>query len=143
VITTALTIAALASVLVVYAVTLGTYTGGAVTVGGVASGAVTYSSSADGSGGWSSTLQPSGAWYAKLAVGSGYTGPVTITWQLQSDATGTYQNVGSPTVTTITLSGSAQDIYATANGGITGNRDWSSDATSGGTYHIIATVVSA
>jgi hypothetical protein len=144
VVTTALTIVALASVLVAYAVTIGTYTGGNVTVGGVTSGTITYNNNLDGSGTWSTTLSPGSSWYTKLSVTGGFTGPVTVTWQLQSFATGSWVDVSGATVTTsISLTGTAQDIYATTNGLISGNHDWSGQASSGGTYHVIATVASA
>ena len=144
---TALTILSLASVLTVYAaVLLGTINGGAVTVGGVASGTITYNTVDDGTGTWTTNLdQPSGAWYSKLSVTGGYTGPVTITWQLQSFATGSWANVGGAFVTTsgISLSGGAQDFYAKADGTLLGSRNWALDATAGGTYRVIATINSA
>jgi len=138
----ALTTAAFASVLAVYTTNLETYTGDNVTVGGVTSGTITYNTNADGIGTWSSILQPSSFWYAKLAIGSGYSGSVTITWQLQNEtAPSTWTNVNGATVTTtITPSGSAQVIYATPDGGVAGNRDWSLDVKSEGMYHVIATV---
>ena len=139
-----LTIAAFTSVLGVFAVNLETYTGGNVSVGGVTSGTITYNPNADGIGTWSSTLQPYGAWYAKLAIGNEYSQSITITWQLQNEtAPSTWINVNGATVTTtITPSGSAQAVYATANGDIAGNRDWSQYASSEGIYHIIATITS-
>lgn len=141
----ALTIAALASVLGTNAVTVATYTGGDITVGGITSGTITYNANADGLGTWSSTLQPSSSWYAKLAIGSGYSGSLTVTWQLQNEtAPSTWANINGATVTTtITPSGSAQEVYATANGDIAGNRDWSLDANGEGTYHVIATIAPA
>jgi len=144
IVATIITAIALSSVLTVYAaVVLGTINGLDVTVAGVASGTITYGTTADGSGGWSDTLAPSGAWYTKLSIDAGYSGPVTITWQLQSYATGSWQNVGSSTVTTMSLSGSAQVVYATANGDISGNRNWGLTATSQATYRVIATIASA
>jgi hypothetical protein len=143
---TAVTILALSSVLAVYAaVLLGTINGGNVTVAGVTSGTITYNTAADGSGSWTTTLEPAASsWYTKLALTGGYSGPVTITWQLQSYATGSFANVGGATVTTtITLTGSAQGVYATANGAISGNHDWHTEASSGGTYRVIATINSA
>ena len=144
---TALTILALASVLTVYAaVLLGTINGGAVTVGGVTTGTITYSTVADGSGSWTTTLDPdTGSWYTKLEVNGGYTGPVTVTWQLQSYATGSWVDVGAATVSTSTsLTGSAgQVIYATATGVVTSNHDWHTEAGAGGTYRVIATINSA
>ena len=147
-IATALTIAALASVLVVYAaVTLFTTTGGIVTVTGVTAGTVEYSSST--SGPWNPTLSiSSGSWYAELVISSGspYKGPVTITWQLQTEASGTWANDGSttPTVTTdITLTGGSQTIYATPTGVSTSNLDWSTIDSTSANYQIIVTVDAA
>ena len=144
-VTTALTIISLASILTVYAIVfLGTINGGNVTVHGVTTGTITYNTANDGTGAWTTTLEPAGTWYTKLTVDAGYIGPVTITWQLQSYATGSWQPVGSTTVTTITLSGSSQEIYATANGLLlSGSRNWGLDATVQGTYNVIATVNSA
>ncbi len=145
-VSTAITILALTSVLTVYAaVLLGTINGGAVTVGGVTSGTITYNTADDGSGSWTTTLSPAGSWYTKLALTGGYTGPVTIVWQLQSYATGSWADVPSATVTTsgITLNGGAQSVYAKADGTLLGSRDWSLDATSGGTYRVTATINSA
>ena len=86
-ITTALTIVALASVLFVYAsVTLFTATGGNVTVLGVTTGTIDYATTNTGTRTWTTTLSiSSGSWYAELviSVDSTYHGPVTITWQLQ------------------------------------------------------------
>ena len=107
-ITTALTIASLGSVLFVYAaVTLGTFTGGNVTVTGVTTGTIEYNT-AKTVDGWTTTLQPGSSWYAELLIGSSstYHGPVTVTWQLQSYATGVWANDGSPLVTTgVSLAG--------------------------------------
>ena len=144
---TAVTILALASILTVYAaVLLGTINGGNVTVGGVTSGTITYNTAADGSGTWADTLEkPTGSWYTKLAVTGGYTGPVTITFQLQTYTTG-WAPVSGATITTnvIQLNGGAQSFYAIADGvTLLGSRDWSSDVTSGGTYRVIATINSA
>ena len=144
-ITTAITAIALASVLTVSAaVFLGTVNGGDVTVGGVADGTIYYSATEDGSGGgWSDTLEPTGSWYTQLVVDAGYGGPVTVTWQLQSLASGSWANVGIATETTYTLSGTGDEIYATATGISSGNRDWHIDATSATTYRVIATINSA
>ena len=142
---TTLMIIGLASVITVYAaVFLGTINGDAVTVHGVATGTITYNPAVDGSGSWTTNLEPSGSWYTKLSLNAGYAGPVTIAWQLQSYATGSWANVGGATVSTsITLTGSAQEVYATANGLIASNHDWSAQASSGRTYRVIATINSA
>ena len=144
-VSTAVTIIALASVLSVFAVVLlGPIYGGSVTVGGVTSGTIIYNTADDGSGSWIASLEPADHWYAKLALTGGYNGPVTIAWQLQSYATGSWANVGGATVTTtITLTGSAQDVYAKTDGVLLGSHDWHTEATGGGTYRVIATINSA
>lgn len=141
---TVLTIAALATVLLVYAVTIYTFTGGNVTVTGVASGTIEYATT-NTSPAWATTLSPTGAWYAELVLGStsAYKGAVTITWQLQIDNSGSWVPVGSPVVTSgIPLTGGSQTIYAATNGTLTNAYDWSAIAT-GGTYQITAVVASA
>jgi hypothetical protein len=112
-IATALTIISLASLLTVYAAVLGTFNGNAFTVNNVTSGTVTYSS--DGSTGWGASPAPfnvGNQLYSRFELSStSYTGPSIITWQLQQDNSG-WTNVGSPVTTTISLTGSAQTIYA-------------------------------
>jgi hypothetical protein len=147
-IATVLTIAALASVLVVYAaVTLFTVTGGNVTVTGVTTGTIYYSSSNTAGGPWNTTgLVSSGSWYAELVISSSSTfkGPVTVTWQLQSDKSGTMTNDGSTVTTGVTLTGGTQTIYASPTGiTTTGNQDWSLIDATPTTYQVIATVASA
>ena len=138
----AFTIAALASVLGVSTPNLEKYTGGNVSVGGDTSGTITYNPNANGVGIWSQTLQPSGSWYARLAIGNGYSGSITIKWKLQSEtAPSTWTTINGATLTTtITPSGSAQVVYATANGDIAGNCDWSLYANGEGIYHVIAII---
>ena len=148
-IATALTIAALASVLVVYAsVTLFTVRGGHLVVKGVTTGTVYYSSSNTAGGPWNTTGSvSSGPWYAELVISSSSTfkGNATVTWQLQSDASGTMTDDGSPvtTIVTLTAGGVAQTIYASSNGAITNNQDWSQIDATPTTYQVIATVASA
>jgi hypothetical protein len=149
IVATTLMVIALASVLTVYAaVVIGTINGGAVTVGGVTTGTITYSTTgADGTGPWTPTLDSgTGSWHTKLALDGGYVGPVTISWQLQSYATGSWEPVGTPAVSTsITLTGSAgQIVYATTTGVITAsnNHDWHLEATAGGTYRVVAQISS-
>ena len=130
----------------VTAALLGTFPGGEVTIGGVASSAVTYS--LDNSA-FSTTLEPAGAstpWYTRLEISTGdYSGPVTITWQLeQKTAPSTWTTVaGADTTTDVTLAGTAEDIYASSDGQSTGNYDWSTEVTELGTYRVVATVDSA
>jgi hypothetical protein len=147
-IATVLTIAALVSVMFAYAAyLLGTFNGGEVTIGGInSSSTVTYSTTNSASATWTATLnQTVGSdWYARLEVTGGYTGNVTITWQLQQNTGSGWANVSGTgtTVTTnnVVLTGSAQDVYASGNGGITSNKDWGTLTTSGGAYRVTATV---
>jgi len=141
-----LTILSAASVVTVYALLIGTFTGGNVTIGGSAIGTVTYSTDQIT---WTESISPANAstsWYSKLNVDGGqYSGTaVTISWQLQRkiDDT-TWSNVGSATLTSITLGAGAQDVYATPTGVSTSNRDWGLDVTEQGTYRVVTSVNSA
>ncbi len=147
---TLVTVMAVVSVVGIYAVLIGTYQGGEVTVGGTGAGNVMYSSDNAEAGSWSTTLTPSDAsasWYSRLDISSGdYSGPVTVTWQLQQKTgSSTWTNVsGATTSTSIVLSGSAQNVYTTSNGvWASNNRDWGTDVTAAGTYRVVATVESA
>jgi len=141
-----LTILSTASVVTVYAILIGTFTGGNVTIGGSAVGTVYYSGDQSV---WTTTLSPSSpeaSWYTRLTVDGGqYSGSaVTVTWQLQRQISeSTWSNVGSTTVTSVTLAAGSNDIYATANGAASGNRDWGVDVTEEGTYRVEAVVNSA
>jgi hypothetical protein len=143
-VSTALTIVALASVLTVYAAVLGTFNGNAFTVNNVTAGEVTYS--ADGSTGWAATpsaFDVDNALYARFELSStSFSGSATITWQLQVNS-GSWTNAGSPVTTTVTLTGSAQTIYASANGQSTGNHNWGADIATGGSYRVLATIATA
>lgn len=139
------TVLAVAVVLIVYAAVLGTLFGGEVTVGGI-TGNVGYSLT-NATGTWTATLSVSGTgieWYARLnTTGSEYEGPVTISWQLQQkNGGGGWDNLGSPTTTSITLTTSAQTIYASSDGDISTNRDWSIDAVTTASYRVVASISS-
>jgi len=141
---TLITLLAIALVLVVYATLLGTFTGGEVVKGSV-QGNVWYSET--NSAPWNATLNGvSGSWYAKFnTTGTGYAGNVTAYWQLQKKTDGSWSDVSNANVTTtsFTLTGNAGDtIYATSLGGITGNHDWSTEATTSASYRIKVTIVS-
>jgi len=142
---TLLTAVSIALVVVAYAaVSIGTFTGGSVTVLGTATGTVTYSTTNDADGTWITALEPgAGAWYSRLEIGAGtYTGPVTVTWQLQKN-TGSWVDVaGATQSTSITLTGLAQNVYASTNGANATNRNWATDTTGAGTYRVLATVAS-
>jgi hypothetical protein len=141
-----LTILSTASVVTVYAILIGTFTGGEVTIGGSATGSVSYS---EDQVAWTSTLSPSSAnasWYTKLSINGGqYSGSaVVITWQLQRKISDTiWSDVGTVTTTSMTLVAGAQDVYATTDGGVANNRDWGIDVVEQGTYRVGVAVNSA
>jgi len=145
VLTTALTIFALATIITVYAVAiLGTFTGGPVTVQKITA-VVSYSDTNSPTGTWNSTLQAlSGSpWYTRLEVAAGCHGTVTVTFQLQVN-NGTWTDTGTPiTTSVVTLTGVAQDIYSAVDGLNGDNFNWGAVATAPGTYQIVATVNSA
>ena len=119
-------------------------------VGTVGDGTVMYSADDNEAGAWTTTLtvsSPSVSWYSRLEIAAGgYSGPVTITWQLQQKTgASTWTGVTERSILTSTiLSGSAQNIYATSDGVYAaGNHDWGIDATAAGTYRIVVAVESA
>lgn len=136
---------AIAAVLVVYAAILGSLQGGEVTVGGV-TGDIGYCL-INATGTWTSTLSVSGtgiSWYTRMnTTGNEYIGPVEITWQLQQkQGGGSWTDLGSSTTTNIDLTASSQTIYASSDGGISTNRDWSLTATSTASYRVVLTIES-
>jgi hypothetical protein len=143
---TLLTVLAISLTVVVAAVTIGTFTGDEVTVGGVAASSVSYSLN---NSTYTTTLEPGSAstsWYTRLEIGAGgYNGPVTITWQLEQKTGPSYWEAvsGASTTTTVTLSGSAENIYASTDGESITNYDWSYDVAAPGTYRVVASVESA
>jgi hypothetical protein len=135
------------AVVSVYAVLIGSFTGGDVTVGGMGSGNLMYNVDNLEAGSWTSTLDSSGvgvAWYSRLEIDDGgYAGPVTITWKLQQE-TATWTDVpGATQTTTITLTGGVENVYASGTGVSTGNHDWGAQCLQAGTYRVIVSVESA
>jgi hypothetical protein len=143
-----MTVVAIVSTLAVTAVLVGSFQGGEVTIGGVASSTVTYSPDNALPGTWTTTLESgviSDPWYARLEIGAGsYSGPVTVTWQLQQKTgSSTWTDVGTAQTTTMVLAGTAENVYASSDGGNSNNYDWSTDASAAGTYRVDVTVESA
>jgi hypothetical protein len=144
---TALTIMTIVIIGSVYAAAiLGIFQGGPVSVGGVSLGTVSYSGDNSLPGTWTGTLQVSSSsdpWYVRIQV-SGYTGPVTINWQLQVEtAPSIYTDVSGASVTTsVSLIGSSQYIYASNDGSNGSNQNWGNDCLTNGTYIVAATVES-
>ena len=150
---TLITVLAVTSVFVVYAVILSTINGGNVSV--IGSGGQMWYNEANSTSAadWTSTLGSIGSngtncdpWYAKLNITSaGYSGVVTITWTLQYDA-GTWTDVGggASQITGTSLSGSAgQTIYASADGTQGSNMNWGQYSTSVDEYRVQAVIETA
>lgn len=144
-----MTIVAMISTLAVTAVLIGSFEGGEVTIGGVAASSITYNPDNNATGSWTTVLTASSVsdpWYARLEIGAGsFNGPVTITWQLQQkNGTDTWTDVsGASETTDLTLSGSAESVYASNDGTDATNRNWGSDVTEAGTYRVNVIVESA
>ena len=70
--------------------------------------------------------------YVRFVTTAGYSGPATITWQLQINSPTWTDVAGAYETSTVTLTGLAgQILYATANGvGPAGNYEFASDFTS-------------
>ena len=58
---------------------------------------------------------------------------ITLVWQLQENNEG-WTNVGSPITTNVASVSTSQSIYASTNGASTGNFNWGSIITEGGSY---------
>jgi hypothetical protein len=145
---TLVTVLSILAVIGVYAVLIGTFNGGQVTVQGPSFSTNTVVTYSTDNATWSTALNIiSEDWYARLEVAAGYTGPVTITWQLQQENAGSsWSNVNGANATTSTavpLTGAAQYVYASSNGLSGNNYDWGLLTTTGGTYRVSATVNSA
>lgn len=139
------TVASVALVLFVYATLLGTIPGGEVFIGsGSSVGGTIYYATDNVNGPWTTTLSLSSAstsWYARLNTTAGYSGPVTISWQLQEKTgTSTWADVSTPQTTNVSLDGTTQAVY-TSGFTSTGNHDWVTEvAGQDATYRVYVTV---
>jgi hypothetical protein len=111
-------------------------------------GTVTYSPKNAENGMWSTTLtisNPSDQWYSRLEINSaGCNRHVTVIWQLQqkTDFSSWTAVSGAVISTSITLSGGAQNVYATYDGAYSSsNHDWGQNAVKSGTYRVVATLM--
>ena len=140
-IATTLTVMSLIAVAVASSALLGTFNGNAVTVNDVASGTVTYST--DGGSTYSATASSfnvGGSLFARFEVSScSYSGPATLTWQLQEFTT-TWTNIGSSVTTSVSSISTSQPIYASANGTTTSLHNFGTDIHEGGSYRVSVTV---
>jgi len=145
VVVTMLTVLAVTTVFMVYAVLLATYTGGDVTIQTVG-GSIAYSVTNTTGGTWTGTLsQGAGAeWYARISISNSPSQDVIVTWTLQL-LNGTWQNVATDFTNsdTISLTPSTTYIYASSDGLITSNHNWGDHTTTEGTYRVIATINTA
>jgi len=144
---TLVTVLSIVAVVSVYAVLIGTFTGDQVTVGGMGSGNLMYNT-VNAEGTWLSTVGPGvgGAWYARTEIATGgYSGPVTIAWHLENKtASSTWEDVTGATVSTsVVLTGLAQNVYASTDGGLTSNHNWGLNSQVAGAYRVVAEVNSA
>jgi len=147
-----ISVAVIASVVIVYAVLIATYYGGNVTVN-TATGSVWYddansTSKAD----WTATLGEQGnigngsAWYVKLNITTtGYSGNVNITWTLQNETSpGVWSNVPDALQQTndYSLTGVVgQEIFASSDGNQSTNKNWGIYSNKAGTYRVKAVIV--
>lgn len=83
-------------------------------------------------------------WYVRLVVTEpGFAGEVSIAWFIQEKTDATWNNLSlDPDVTTTcVLTGEVADIrYASVDGEILTNMDWSTYTTTAGTYRVVAEV---
>lgn len=140
---TLITVLAITLVFVAYAAILGTISGGNVAIVAVA-GSIGYSTT-NTTGSFQSSLSnyPIGdPWYAQLNTSAGgYSGAVTIYWTLEKTP-GTWTNVTTQQYS-FTLDGTAQTIYASTSGAITGNYNWGQNTTTADTYRITVIIYTA
>ena len=139
------TVASIAFVLIAYAALLGTIPGGEVFIGGGSSvGGTVYYTTDNANGPWTTTLNLSSSstsWYARWNTTAGYSGPITVSWQLQiKTGTSTWVDVGSPQTTNVSLDGTTQGVY-TSGFTNTGNHDWATEVSGqDATYRVYVTV---
>jgi hypothetical protein len=140
---TMITVIAVTTVFIVYAAILGTYPGGNVSIQTM-QGEIYYQG--EGSTTWATTLSigNGSAWYARLNITTNVPSQtVNVTWTLEWDNSGTWTTVGGTSApeTQIALTGVATAIYATANGGSSGNYNWGTHTTTlDRTYRVKAVV---
>jgi hypothetical protein len=111
-------------------------------------GTVTYSPDNAENGMWSTTLtisNPSDPWYSRMEINSaGFDRHVTVIWQLQqkTDFASWTAVSGAVISTSITLSGGAQNVYATNDGAYSSsNHEWGQNSVKSGTYRVVATLM--
>ena len=109
-------------------------------------GTITYSLTNEEAETWTTTLATNGPhapWYSRLEINSGsYTGPVTVTWKLQQEASLSSWTDVSAMSTSTELTGKLQTLYATCDGAHNQNNyNWGQNIATSGTYRVVATVM--
>lgn len=140
---TMLTILAVTTVFMVYAVLLASYQGGNVTITTIG-GSIQYSVTNTTGGSWQPTLSQgaSAEWYARISISNSPSQDVTVTWTLHNVTSGLDVTTDCPT-TTMTLTSGTTYIYASSNGLIDTNQNWGDHTTSEATYRIDAEINTA
>jgi len=141
---TMLTILAVTTVFMVYALLLASYTGGNVTIQKVG-GSIQYCVNNNASETWTGTLSQgaNASWYARISITNSPSQNVTVTWTLHNVTSGLDVSTDFTTSNTITLSPSTTYIYASLDGLITGNHNWGEHTTTEATYRIDAEINTA
>jgi len=145
---TLLTVLAVTSVFMVYAVILSTLYGGNVTVVGFTGNVWYDESNSTNAADWTAAIaniSASEPWYAKLNITtSDYTGAATVTWTLQKLVSGDWEDQSATQSTSTTITGSTQTIYAASTGtDQANNKNWGAETTSAATYRIKAVITHA
>jgi len=138
---TLLTVIAVSTVFMVYAAVLMTLFGTTVTVNQTG-GSMQYNLSNTSNSTWVSSLSSINngtAWYARINVTGAAQQAVTIDWVLQQ-YTVSWADVSTPVTTIITLAVGDNTVYATTTGVFSGNYNWGTLTTTGGSYRVKAVV---
>lgn len=150
---TLITVLAVTTVFVVYAVILSTINGNQVNVVGFGGSMWYDEANSTSAADWTADLPDIATngsscdpWYSKINITSaGYSGAVTVTWTLQYLNVATWTDVGGGATesTSFTLTGAAGDtIYATPTGVQSGNKNWGAYTATADQYRVKAVIES-
>jgi len=150
---TLITVLAVTTVFVVYAVILSTINGNQVNVVGFGGSLWYDEANSANAPDWEATLPDIATngsvcdpWYSKINITSaGYSGVVTVTWTLQYLNVATWTDVGGGATesTTFTLTGSTGDtIYASDDGTRGNNVNWGAYTANADQYRVKAVIES-
>jgi len=140
---TLLTVIAVSTVFMVYAAVLLTLYGTTVTVNEPSGTSVQYNRVNDSNSSWvtsfPTSINTSIPWYTRINITNTASQDVTINWVLEKN-TGSWIWVATPVNTTITLAAGLNTVYATDTGVFTGNYNWGTLTTTGGSYRVKAII---